>query len=213
MFFPSAKRAYVRLVRGGHHRLPVSRRKEKVALAQEAIRKIATTGSSSSSSSVPQTWHPPLAPRISSIQTSVQPKQAASQPKIITLAQLQANRAMRMETDHFSEYVESRNYSLRWSEYTAQAEESEYLRRMEFHTIYIRKLCVGDSLVLLSRNRKEPMDRDDNIMNLAHVQYKVDHINVTKVRVQYIIVLHDDTANSNIHEPIPAKMTITVDDQ
>ncbi len=186
-----------------------------VALVQGIRQKMSanSSNSSSSSSSGQQIWHPPSDPQMSNIRTSVQPNQAASQPKIITLAQLQANRNMRMETEQYSEYVESKDYSLRWSEHTAQAEESEYLRRMEFYTISIRKLSVGDSLVLLSRKRTRPMDRDDNIMNLAHLQYRVDHINDTKVRVQYIIVLHDDTANSNIREPIPAKMTITVDDQ
>jgi hypothetical protein len=187
--------------------------KKMVALARGIRHKMSTSSSSSSSDSGPQTWHPPSEPRMSSIRTSGQPSQASSQPRIITLAQLQANRDKRIETEQYSEYVESSEYSLRWSEYTAQAEESEYLRRMEFWTISIRELRVGDSLVLLSRNRKRPRDSDDSIMNMAHVQYRVDHINVTKVRVQYIIVLHDDTAHSNIREPIPAKMTITVDDQ
>ena len=214
-----------------------------VALVREATRKKNSSSSSSKSSSTIRTRHAPSdtnpssilkqtdptvnQPRIISLgqlqanrvsrteadQTEVQSNPAASQPKVITLAQLQANRDMRVEMEKYSAYVESRDYSLRWSEYMAQAEESEYLQRMKFYTINIRKLLVGDSLVLLSRNRKGPVVHDDNIMNLAHVQYRVDHINVTKVRVQYIIVLHDDEANSNIREPIPAKMTITVDDQ
>ena len=46
---------------------------------------------------------------------------------------------------------------------------------------------------------------------MTHVEYKVDHIEGSKIRIRYVIVLHDDETQSNVHQPIPAKMTVTID--
>lgn len=180
------------------------------------------TVQSSSNRMIPLTWNPPMTawnPPVTPRQATqaevhealcIRPANPTSstphQPKVITLGQLQANRTMQLEKNRFSAYIASNDYLIGWSKV-----ESEYLGRMGFHTTDERPLHVGDNIVLLSRRKTKPQSDDENIMHLAHVEYKVDHIEGSKIRIRYVIVLHDDETQSNVHQPIPAKLTVTID--
>ena len=79
--------------------------------------------------------------------TSVSGHASSYQPTIVTLAQLQANRAAVQQSNNFQEYVTSADLTVGWSDYSATV--TEYLDKLGFHTTGEGKLKVDDNLVLI----------------------------------------------------------------
>ena len=154
--------------------------------------------------------------RSPSTTTSVSEHASSYQPTIITLAQLQANRAAVQHSNNFLEYVASSDLTVGWSEYSATV--TEYLDKLGFHLVNYklqstgeRKLKVNDNLVLIC-DAKQNNWGDNDIMQFAHVQYRVDHISLagTIVHLHYIVLLNGGSAQNPITRQPPAKLTIHV---
>ena len=138
--------------------------------------------------------------------TSVSGHTSIYQPTIVTLTQLQANRAAVQQSNNFQEYVTSQDLAVGWSDYSATG--TEYLDKLGFHTTGERKLKVGDNLVLIC-DAKHNNWGDNDIMQFAHVQYRVDHISLAGkvVHLHYIVLLNRGSAQNTIPRHPPAKLT------
>ena len=113
------------------------------------------------------------------------------------------------QSNNFQEYVTSQDLAVGWSDYSATG--TEYLDKLGFHTTGERKLKVGDNLVLIC-DAKHNNWGDNDIMQFAHVQYRVDHISLagTIVHLHYIVLLNGGSAQNPITRQPPAKLTIHV---
>ena len=131
------------------------------------------------------------------------------QPTIITLAQLQANRAAVQRSNNFIEYVTSSDLTVGWSDYSATV--TEYLDKLGFHTTDERRLKINDSVVLICDTQYN-RDGNNDIMQYAHAQYTVDHISLagTVVHLHYRGMLNESSAQSSTPRQLPAKLTIHV---
>jgi hypothetical protein len=141
--------------------------------------------------------------RSPSTKTSVSEHSSSYQPTIITLAQLQENRVAVQRSNNFLEYVPSPDLTVGWSDYSATI--TEYLDKLGFHTTDERKLKVNDNMVLIC-DKKSDNYGDRDIMQYAHVQYKVDHISLagTVVHLHYMVMLNGSSAQSDITRHLPA---------
>ena len=131
------------------------------------------------------------------------------QPTIVTLAQLQANRAAVQQSNNLQEYVATPDLTVSWSDYSATV--TEYLDKLGFHTTGERKLKVDDNLVLICDAKQNNWGNND-IMQFAHMQYRVDHISLagTFVHLHYITLLNKGSAQITVARNPPAKLTIHV---
>ena len=88
---------------------------------------------------------------------------------------------------------------------------TEYLDQLGFHTTDERKLKVNDNVVLIC-DKKQDNYGDKDIMQFAHAQYKVDHISLagTIVHLHYIVMLNRSSAQTDITQHLPTKLTIHV---
>ena len=127
----------------------------------------------------------------------------------MTLAQLQANRAAVQQSNNLQEYVATPDLTVSWSDYSATV--TEYLDKLGFHTTGERKLKVDDNLVLICDAKQNNWGNND-IMQFAHMQYKVDHISLagTFVHLHYITLLNKGSAQITVARNPPAKLTIHV---
>ena len=169
-----------------------------------------TTSSSSPRMQHPWNSKPPLKQTtMDAYVPSASGSASSYQPTIVTLAQLQANRTAVQQSNNFQEYVTAPDLSVSWSDYSATL--TEYLDNLGFHTTSERKLKVGDHLVLIC-DAKQNNWGDNDIMQFAHMQYKVDHISLagTFVHLHYIALLNRGSAQITIARHPPAKLTIHV---
>jgi hypothetical protein len=81
---------------------------------------------------------------------------------------------------------------------------------LEFHVVQERALQPRDDVVLLFHDSIETKDTGD-IMDPSHVQYRIININGTVLHLDYVAILHSNSArrNNSIDVP-PPKLTITI---
>ena len=126
------------------------------------------------------------------------------QPKIVSMAQLQAIRKARQA---FSDYVSSERLTSDWSSYDGS--EIAYMNQLDFHVVQERVLVQHDDLVLLFHDSSDTKDTG-HILGPTHVHYRIVNIAGSVVHLDFVTVLHTNHPRRSAAEDIPIKLTIII---
>jgi hypothetical protein len=149
------------------------------------------------------------------------------QPKIVTIAQIKANRAASAQFNKewmskqprpeqgFEEYLPSNLVQCDWSEYGVNPgvpdSMQSYIDTLMFRSVWEQDLGIGDTVVLLHKLKfTNPLTNED-LLNRSHLLYLVDEINGTRKYLSFVRMLHTPTEYPEVPGLFPTKVTMLID--
>ena len=149
------------------------------------------------------------------------------QPKIVTIAQLKANRTALQQFNKewmsqqphsepgFEEYQPSNLVQCDWSEYGINPGITErmqsYIDTLMFRSVWEHDLDIGDTVVLLHKLKfANPLTNED-LLNRSHLLYMVDEINGARKYLSFVRMMHTPSEYPELPGLFPNKVTILID--
>ena len=149
------------------------------------------------------------------------------QPKIVTIAQLKANRTALQQFNKewmsqqphsepgFEEYQPSNLVQCDWSEYGINPGVTErmqsYIDTLMFRSVWEHDLDIGDTVVLLHKLKfANPLTNED-LLNRSHLLYMVDAINGARKYLSFVRMVHTPSEYPELPGLFPNKVTILID--
>ena len=149
------------------------------------------------------------------------------QPKIVTIAQLKANRAALEQFNQewmskqphpeqgFEEYPPSNLVQCDWSEYGVNPGVTDnmqsYIDTLMFRSVWEQDLGIGDTVVLLHKLKfANPLTNED-LLNRSHLLYLVDEINGARKYLSFVRMIHTPSEYPEVAGLFPTKVTMLID--
>ena len=149
------------------------------------------------------------------------------QPRIVTIAQLKANRKALQQFNKewmskqphpesgFEEYQPSNFVQCDWSEYGVNPDVTKsmqsYINTLMFRSVWEQDLDIGDTMVLLHKLKFANPLTDKDLLNRSHLLYAVDGINGARKYLSFVRMMHTPFEYPELPGHFPTKITMLIE--